>query len=167
MSRAETLDRVIAAEDTSEAPTCLAAMDRQADRVIEAWRQGGLAASLLPPPFEMTALTAEVVRMGQRLALIYEVEITAKQLKPLAKAIVGGITGVAPAACIDTDVFNYLPGIHTWVMPLIQPPIAAEIAYSAGSSLKAYHGVLKAEGRALSPEELQKLVTEALRKRIG
>lgn len=75
--------------------------------------------------------------------------------------MVGGITDVALAACNDTNVSDYPPGIHTWVMPMLQPSAAAEIAYSVGSALKAHYRVLKAEGRALRPEELRKLVTEA------
>ena len=142
-------------------------MDREADRVIAKWTFGGLAANLLPPPFDVMAVSAAFVLMGQRLARIYKIEITARELKPLAKAMAKGITGVALAAKIGTDLFKYIPGVNVWVALLIQPPIVAAIAYSVGSSFKAYYRILKSEGRALSPEELQKLTTEALRKRIG
>jgi uncharacterized protein (DUF697 family) len=142
-------------------------MDRQADRVIATWTFGGLAANLLPPPFDVLAVSAAFARMGQRLARVYEVQITAKELKPLAKAMVKGITGVTLAAHIGTGVFKYVPGVNIWVALLIQPPIVAAIAYSVGSAFKAYYRVLKTEGRALSAEEMRRLTTDALRKRIG
>ena len=142
-------------------------MDRQADRVIATWTVGGLVANLLPPPFDVVAVSAAFVRMGQRLARVYEVDITAKELKPLAKAMTKGITGVALASHIGTGVFKYVPGVNVWVALLIQPPIVAAIAYSVGSSFKAYYRIIKTEGRTLSPEELQKLTRQALRARIG
>lgn len=164
MSHSGALQRAIALEDAGE---ILAAMDRRADRVIAGWTFGGLAANLLPPPFDMIAVSAAFVRMGQKLARVYEVKITARELRPLGKAMAKGITGVALAAHIGTGVFKYVPGVNIWVALLIQPPIVAAIAYSVGSSFKAYYRVLKTEGRVLSPEEMQKLTTEALRKRIG
>ena len=167
MSYSGTLHGAIPFEDTRDAEARLAAMDRQADRVIAGWTFGGLAANLLPPPFDMIAVSAAFARMGQRLARVYDVEITARELWPLAKAMVKGITGVALAAHIGTGIFKYVPGVNLWVALLIQPPIVAAIAYSAGSSFKAYYRVLKTEGRTLSPEEMQKLATNALRKRIG
>lgn len=145
----------------------LAAMDRQADRIIAKWTFGSLAANLLPPPFDVVAVSAAFVRMGQRLAQIYEVEITSRELRPLAKAMVKGITGVALAAHIGTGLFKYVPGVNIWVALLVQPPIVAAIAYAVGSSFKAYYRILKTEGRALSPDELRELTVQALRKRIG
>jgi hypothetical protein len=168
MSHTEILvDEAIVNEDATDLQARIAAMDRQADRVIAKWTFGGLAANLLPPPFDVMAVSAAFVRMGQRLARVYEVEVTARELKPLTKAMAKGIGSVALAAKIGTDLFKYVPGVNVWVALLIQPPIVAAIAYSVGSSFKAYYRVLKSEGRALSPEELQKLATEALRKRIG
>ena len=164
MSHSGALQKTIALED---AEAILAAMDRRADRVIVGWTFGGLAANLLPPPFDMIAVSAAFVRMGEKLARVYEVKITSTELKPLAKAMAKGITGVALAAHIGTGVFKYVPGVNLWVALLIQPPIVAAIAYSVGSSFKAYYRILKTEGRTLSPEEMQQLTTQALRKRIG
>jgi uncharacterized protein (DUF697 family) len=168
MSQAEISANTIAiAESKSAAEDMLPTMDRQADRVIATWTFGSLAANLLPPPFDVMAVSAAFVRMGQRLAQVYEVEITSKELKPLAKAMVKGITGVALAAHIGTGLFKYVPGVNIWIALLVQPPIVAAIAYSVGSSFKAYYRILKTEGRALSPEELRELTTQTLRKRIG
>ena len=168
MSQAEILaDTSVIAGSKSEAEDRLSAMDRQADRVIAKWTFGGLAANLLPPPFDVVAVSAAFVRMGQRLARVYEVEITPRELRPLAKAMVKGITGVALAAHIGTGLFKYVPGVNIWIALLVQPPIVAAIAYSVGSSFKAYYRILKTEGRALSPEELRELTTQALKKRIG
>jgi uncharacterized protein (DUF697 family) len=157
----------VIAESKSDAEDRLSAMDRQADRVIGTWTFGSLAANLLPPPFDVVAVSAAFTRMGQRLARVYEVEITPRELRPLAKAMVKGVTGVALAAHIGTGLFKYVPGVNIWIALLVQPPIVAAIAYSVGSSFKAYYRVLKTEGRALSPEELRELTTQALRKRIG
>jgi uncharacterized protein (DUF697 family) len=145
----------------------LAAMDRQADRVIARWTFGSLAANVLPPPFDVVAVSAAFVRMGQRVAKVYGVEITPRELRPLAKAMVKGITGVALAAHVGTGLFKYIPGVNIWVALLVQPPIVAAIAYAVGSSFKAYYRILKTEGRALSPDELRELTIRALRKRIG
>lgn len=168
MSHVSTLDgQVVLSAGTAERHAGLEAMDRQADRVIATWTVGGLVANLLPPPFDVVAVSAAFVRMGQRLARVYEVDITARELKPLAKAMTKGITGVALASHIGTGVFKYVPGVNVWVALLIQPPIVAAIAYSVGSSFKAYYRIIKTEGRTLSPEELQKLTRQALRARIG
>jgi uncharacterized protein (DUF697 family) len=152
---------------STDLETRLAAMDHQADLVIAKWSGGALAANLLPPPFDLLAVSATFVRMGQRLARVYEVRITARELRPLAKAMVKGVTGVELAAHLGTDVFKYVPGVNVAVALLIQPPIVAAIAYSVGTAFKRYYRVLHTEGRALTPEELQKLATDALRKRIG
>jgi uncharacterized protein (DUF697 family) len=153
--------------ENNEREARLAAMDRQANRVIATWSAGGLVANLLPPPFDAVAVSATFIRMGQQLARIYEVEITSKELKPLVKAMIKGITGVALAAHIGTGLFKYVPVVNIWVALLIQPPIVAAIAYSVGSSFKDYYRIMKTEGRALSPEQLQEITTRALRKRIG
>jgi hypothetical protein len=114
-------------------------MDRQADRVIATRSVSGLVANLLPPPFDMVAVSATFVRMGQRLARVYEDDITARELKPLAKAMIKGITGVALASHIGTGVFKYVPGINLWVALLIQPVAlentirADELPVSGGS----------------------------------
>lgn len=168
MSQAENLaNTTVIAADKSVVEDRLSAMNRQADRIIATWTFGSLAANLLPPPFDVMAVSAAFVRMGQRLARVYEVEITPRELRPLAKAMVKGVTGVALAAHIGTGLFKYVPGVNIWVALLVQPPIVAAIAYSVGSSFKAYYRILKTEGRALSPEELRELTTQSLRKRIG
>jgi hypothetical protein len=96
MSQADVLANTgVIAESKSEAEDRLSAVDRRADRVIAGWTFGSLAANLLPPPFDVMAVSAAFVRMGQRLARVYEVEITPRELKPLAKAMMKGITGVA------------------------------------------------------------------------
>ena len=160
-------ERASPSNEHNEREARLAAMDRQANRVITTWSVGGLVANLLPPPFDVVAVSAAFVGMGQRLARIYEVEVTSKELKPLVKAMIKGITGVALAGHIGTGLFKYVPGVNIWVALLIQPPIVAAIAYSVGSSFKAYYRIIKTEGRTLSPEELRKLTTQALRARIG
>jgi uncharacterized protein (DUF697 family) len=158
---------VIAESENEATEEGLSAMDRHADRVIATWTFGSLAANLMPPPLDVIAVSAAFVRMGQRLARVYEVEITPRELRPLVKAMVKGISGVALAAHIGTGLFKYVPGVNIWVALLVQPPIVAAIAYSVGSSFKAYYRILKAERRALSPDELRELTTQALRKRIG
>ena len=111
MSQAEiATNPSVIAEGKSEAEDRLSAMDRQADRIIAKWTFGGLVANLLPPPFDVVAVSAAFVRMGQRLARVYEVEITPRELRPLAKAMVKGVTGVALAAHIGTGLFKYVPG---------------------------------------------------------
>lgn len=126
-------------------------MDHQADLVIAKWSGGALAANLLPPPFDLLAVSATFVRMGQQLARVYEVRISARELRPLAKAMVKGVTGVELAAHLGTDVFKYVPGVNVAVALLIQPPIVAAIAYSVGTAYKRYYRVLHTEGRALTP----------------
>ena len=58
----------VIAEGKSEAEDRLSAMDRKVLRIIAKWTFGGLVANLLLPPFDVVAVSAAFVRMGQRLA---------------------------------------------------------------------------------------------------
>ena len=167
MNHTQTFDRAVTAGNTEDVPACLTAMDRQADREIATWSSGALAASLLPPPYELTALSSALMRIGQALAGIYHQPPTPAQLKPLAKAIAGGVMQAAAAPPGRTYVLGDMAGIHTWAMPAIQPELAADIARSAGHAFKTYYRLVKTQRHPPHPEELQTLTREDLRNRIA
>ena len=111
-------------------------MDQEADKVIAGWTFGALAANLLPPPFDYIAVGAVFAKMGSKLGTVYEFPMNWKQLRSIGKAIGKGVAGVAAAAYVGTGIFKYIPGVNIWVALLIQPPIVAAIAYSAGKAFK-------------------------------
>lgn len=160
-------DSAVTAGHAEVAPACLTAMDLQADREIVTWSTGALAASLLPPPYELAALSAALLRMGQALAGIYHEDLTPAQLKPLAKAIACGVLQAAPAAPGRTCVVGDPPGARTWVMPTIQPELAPDIASSAGQAFKTYYRLMTTQRHPLRPEELKEIACEDLRSRIA
>ena len=152
------------------AVVALVAMDHRADQVIKNWSFGSLAANLLPPPFDSVLVAAAFARMGATLATVYEVKVTRREMKGLARAIAKGITGVGLASKVGTDLFKWVPGVNIWVALLIQPPIVAAIGYSVGHAFKNYFRLRHAGQQELSPE-LLRLITEqaasSLESRLG
>jgi hypothetical protein len=49
---------------------------------------------------------------------------------------------------------------------LIQPPIVAAIAYSAGNTFKNYYRVHITEGRDLTPEQIKEIAMSHFRSKI-
>ena len=144
----------------------LKVMDDQADKTIRNWSFGSLAANLLPPPFDMIAVGSAFARMGARLGEIYGVQVSWPVLKSLGKAVAKGLGAVVAASYIGTGIFKYIPGVNIWVALLIQPPIVAAVAYSAGHAFKQYFHIQITEGRDLSPEQISKLAEAALHNRL-
>jgi uncharacterized protein (DUF697 family) len=150
----------------SISPSRLSKMDQDADKVIAGWTFGALAANLLPPPFDYIAVGAVFAKMGSKLGLVYGFPMNPKQLTSIGKAIGKGVAGVAAAAYIGTGIFKYIPGVNIWVALLIQPPIIAAVAYSAGKAFKQYYHIKHSGGIDLTPEEMQKLAADAFKARL-
>ena len=96
------------------------------------------------------------------------VEITTTKkttLKSCSLPSIPAITG-SVASQIGTGLLKLIPGVNIWVALLIQPPIVAAVAYSAGSAFKEYYRISITEGRDLTPEQVQRLATSALRGKL-
>jgi uncharacterized protein (DUF697 family) len=141
----------------------LAALDREADKVIATWSAGALGANLLPPPFDSLAVSSVFAGMGARLSDIYGVDVDVKVIKNLGRSMAKGMGAVLTASYIGTGLFKYVPGVNIWVALLIQPPIVAAVAYSVGNAFKRYFRVILTEGRVLSAEEMRVLAEASLR----
>jgi uncharacterized protein (DUF697 family) len=142
-------------------------MDTQADEAIANWSFAALAGNLLPPPFDMIAVGAVFAKMGARLAEIYEVPVSWSVLKTLGKSIGKGVGAVLGASYIGSGLFKYIPGVNIWMALLIQPPIVAYVAYSAGEAFKRYFRLRITEGRDLTPEEIRELAEAALHEKLS
>lgn len=87
-------------------------MDQRADRTIATWSFAGLAANLLPPPFDVMAVSAVFARMGMRLADIYEIETTWATVRTLGAAVATGGGAVLGAFYVATSWATWVPGIN-------------------------------------------------------
>jgi len=144
----------------------LAEMDHEADRVIRRWTFGSLAGNLLPPPFDLIAVTSAFARMGVRLGQVYEVEVSWDELKTMGGAMAGGMTAVAGASMVGTSLFKWIPGVSFGVALLIQPPIVAAVAYSVGLAFKTYYHVRITQFKKLSAEEMRTIASSAFREEL-
>jgi uncharacterized protein (DUF697 family) len=153
--------------DGGLSPERLTAMDALADEAIRKWSFGALGANLLPPPFDMMAVGSVFAGMGAKLSKIYEVDVGWNDLKLLGTAIAKGVGAVLLAFQLGTGLFKYIPGVNVWVALLVQPPIVAAVAYSAGHAFKEYFHVRITEGRDLSPEQARALAEAALRAKLS
>lgn len=142
-------------------------MDEEADEVIGNWTFGAMAANILPPPFDYIAVGAVFARMGASLGEVYGVSISWDVLKSIGRSIGKGIGTVLAASYIGTGLFKYVPGVNIWVALLVQPPIVAAVAYSAGKAFKQYYRIHITEGRNLSPDEMRELAEAALRDKLS
>jgi uncharacterized protein (DUF697 family) len=142
-------------------------MDKQADSLIAGWSFGALAANLLPPPFDAIAVGAAFTEMGRRLGKVYGVKTSWKTRLSLGRSMAKGVSTAAAAAYIGSGLFKYVPGVNLWVALLIQPPIVAAVAYSAGHAFKQYFHAQISGGSDFSPEEVQRLTEMALRQRLA
>lgn len=142
-------------------------MDERADTIIRNWSFGALAANLLPPPFDYIAVGASFARMGARLGEVYGEKISWPILKKIGKAIAKGVGAVIGASYIGTGLLKYVPGVNFWVALLVQPPLVAAVAWSAGSAFKQYYHVKLSDGRDLSPEEMRDLAESALNAKLS
>ena len=105
--------------------------------------------------------------MGYDLSKVYEIPMSMSELKPMGKTIAKAIAGVSLAAWVGTGIFKWIPGVNIWVALLLQPPIVAAIAYSAGTAFKQYYHFRITNGRDLTDEELRIITQKALRDKIG
>jgi uncharacterized protein (DUF697 family) len=142
-------------------------MDETADRAITGWSAAALGANLLPPPLDVLAVGVVFAKLGQRLAKIYGVEMDWSMLVKLGRGIARGVGAVAAASYLGTGLFKYVPGVNIWVALLIQPPMVAAMAYSAGQAFKRYFHVYITRGEGLTPGEVQDLAEDALRSRLS
>lgn len=142
-------------------------MDEEADKVIAGWTMGAFCANLLPPPFDVIAIATVFAKMGSRLGEIYEVKVSYNVMKSLAMGITKGIGGWLAAYAAGSELLKWIPGLNVWIALLIQPPIVAAVAYSAGNAFKEYFHVHISGGKDLTPEQLQKLAEESLRNKLA
>ena len=142
-------------------------MDKQADKIIGGWTFGSLAANLLPPPFDVIVVGSAFAKMGYDLSKVYEISISMGELKRIGKVIAKGIAAVSGAAFVGTSIFKWIPGVNIWVALLVQPPIVAAIAYSAGKTFKEYYHFKISQGSDLSYDELRRITENALKERVG
>ena len=141
-------------------------MDKKADKIIKGWTFGALVANLLPPPFDYMAVGASFAKMEVSLGEIYEIPISTDVLKSIGNAIAKGVGIVAGASYVGSGLFKYIPGVNLYVALLVQPPIVAAIAYSAGKAFKDYYHI-KRSGGELTPEEMRKITENALKERLN
>ena len=141
-------------------------LDEKADQTIANWSFAALGANLLPPPFDMMAVGTVFAKMGARLGEIYGVTVNWSVLKSLGLSIAKGVGTVIAASYIGTGLFKYVPGVNIWVALLIQPPIVAAVAYSAGHAFKEYYHAIMTEGRDLTPAQVRELAEIALQKKL-
>jgi uncharacterized protein (DUF697 family) len=144
----------------------LQTMDEQADKIIANWSLAALAGNLLPPPFDMAAVSAVFARMGSRLSHVYGVQMRWPVLKNLGKAIGQGIGAVLTASYFGTSMFKYVPGVNIWVALLVQPPMVGAVTYASGHAFKEYYRAMIIEGRSLTSEEVRELAKNAIRERL-
>jgi len=144
----------------------LSQMDEQADKIIAGWSFGALAANLLPPPFDMIAVSAVFAKLGRAIGKVYGISLSWNVLVDLSKSIMKAISAVAAAAYVGTSLFKYVPGVNLWVALLIQPPIVGAIAYTVGNAFKKYYRIKITEGRDLSKDEIQNLAQGYLRSKL-
>jgi hypothetical protein len=142
-------------------------MDKSADKAIMGWSFAALGANLLPPPFDMIAVGGVFAKLGRRLAEIYEVEIDWSMLFQLGKSIAKGVSTTLSASYIGTGLLKYVPGVNLWVALLVQPPIVAAVAYSAGQAFKSYFHVCISGGKDLTRDQMRDLAAGALRARLA
>lgn len=141
-------------------------MDEEADKIIAGWSFGALVANLLPPPFDYIAVGASFARMGVSLGEVYEITVSMSVLKSLGKAIAKGVGGVIGASYVGTGLLKYVPGLNIWVALLVQPPLVAAVAYSAGHAFKEYYHIKRSGGDDLTPEQMRELAEKALKERL-
>jgi uncharacterized protein (DUF697 family) len=142
-------------------------MDEKADEIIAGWSFGALAANLLPPPFDMMAVSTVFAKMGARLAEIYEVHVSWSVLKTLAKSMVKGVGSVGVASYVGTSLFKYVPGVNLGVALLLQPPIVGAVAYATGNAFKKYFHTVVTGGADLTPDEVRKLAEATLLSKLS
>lgn len=142
-------------------------MDEKADRAIANWSFAALGANLLPPPFDMMAVGTVFAKMGARLGEIYDVTVNWSVLKSLGLSIAKGVGSVIAASYIGTGLLKYVPGVNVWVALLVQPPMVAAVASSAGYAFKEYYHALITEGSDLTPEQVRELAEIALQKKLA
>jgi uncharacterized protein (DUF697 family) len=142
-------------------------MDALADAAIIKWSFGALSANLLPPPFDIMAVGGMFASMGLRLGRIYDVDVSWRDLKLIGAAIAKGVGAVMLAFHIGSGLVKFVPGVNIWVALLIQPPIVAAVAHSAGHAFKEYYRVRITKGRNLSPEQVRDIAEAALRSRLS
>jgi hypothetical protein len=105
--------------------------------------------------------------MGTKIGEVYRITVSGKVLKNIGLSIAKGVGAVIGAGYIGTGLLKYIPGVNLWAALLIQPPMVAAVAYSAGSAFKRYYHVLLSDGKDLTPEEMRKLAEDALRQKIS
>ncbi len=147
--------------------TDLKQMDKEADKVIAGWSFGSLVGNLLPPPFDIVAVSSAFAKMGYELSKVYKISISMDELTRIGKVIAKGISAYSGAVYIGSNLLKWIPGVNIWVALLMQPPLVAAIAYSAGHTFKEYYHFKISKGKDLTDVELRKITEKALKSKVA
>jgi len=109
------------------------------------------------------AVSAVFAKLGATIGNVYGVSLSWDALVDISKVIATGVGSVAVASLAGTSLLKWFPGINIWVALLIQPPIVAAIAYSAGNTFKNYYRVHITEGRDQTLEQIKEIAMSHLR----
>jgi uncharacterized protein (DUF697 family) len=141
-------------------------LDRRADWIIRKYSLVTGAWNVLPTPLDLMGVAGTFSKMTTELAGVYQVVVPGPRARQIGWALAGGTASVLGVAYAGTRLLKWIPGAGTALSLLIQAPIVAAVAYTAGEVLKDYFKKAKA-GKELTVSELKDSFMRTLTMKVG
>lgn len=145
-------------------------MDEQADEAVAKWSMGALVVNMLPPPFNLKAMSKVIVEISEDLSEIYQVEKDHLLFKDMAGTMARNLREACKAEPEVTqtklDPLKYIPGVNIWVAVMMQPHTVEAVTHSVGHAFKQYFHA-QMENHHIEPEAVCRLATESFRETLS
>jgi uncharacterized protein (DUF697 family) len=141
-------------------------LDRRADWIIRKYSVVTGAWNVLPPPLDMMGAAGTFSKMATELAGVYQVMMPGARARQIGWAMASGTASVLGITYVGTRLLKLVPGAGPALSLLVQAPIVAAVAFTAGEVLKDYFKKARA-GKELTTNELKDSFMRTLNMRIG
>jgi uncharacterized protein (DUF697 family) len=121
---------------------------------------------VLPPPLDMKGAAGTFSKMATELAGVYQVKMPGARARQIGWALAGGTASVLGVTYLGSRLVRLIPGAGTALSLLVQAPVVALVAYTAGEVLKDYFKKARA-GKELTIGELKESFMRTLTMKVG
>jgi uncharacterized protein (DUF697 family) len=141
-------------------------LDRRADWIIRKYSVVTGAWNVLPPPLDLMGAAGTFSKMATELAGVYQVMMPGARARQIGWAMASGTASVLGVTYVGSRLLKLVPGAGPALSLLVQAPIVAAVAFTAGEVLKDYFKKARA-GKELTVNELKDSFMRTLNMRIG